>query len=488
MRAGWQLAIPPRNQNSVMANKVFKSIPSVNELLESPQLRGLVDKVSHTVVVSEVRTFLDALRSEIKMAADEMNVPAPSDLAERIAKWIISDQQPRLQPVINATGILLHTGLGRAPLAQSALDHVATVAGGYASVEVDLETGGRSQRVKAVESLLTELTGAEAAAVVNNNAGATLLTLAALAAGREVIVSRGELIEIGGSYRLPDVMEASGCILREVGTTNKTRIADYDKACDENTAALMRAHTSNYRIVGFTEAPTLNELVSLAKEKGVSFIDDIGSGALIDFSAYGLEDEPSAVESIKAGADVVLFSGDKLLGGPQCGIIVGRRTYIDRILKNPLMRALRVDKMTLAALDATLRLYRDPKQALQKIPLLALVSTSIENLHNRAERLVPQMAAAATIAAAEEVEDTAQLGGGSIPTQGIPTWCVALTPQGMSVDALAKTLRTGKPAVVGRVSRDRLLLDLRSVLPEQDALLVDAVMSTGKQPAETESA
>ena len=219
-----------------MANKVFKSIPSVNELLESPQLRGLVDKISHTVVVSEVRTFLDALRSEIKMAAEEMNVPAPSDLAERIAKWIISEQQPRLQPVINATGILLHTGLGRAPLAQSALDHVATVAGGYASVEVDLETGGRSQRVKAVESLLTELTGAEAAAVVNNNAGATLLTLAALAAGREVIVSRGELIEIGGSYRLPDVMEASGCILREVGTTNKTRIADYDKACDENTA------------------------------------------------------------------------------------------------------------------------------------------------------------------------------------------------------------------------------------------------------------
>lgn len=460
-----------------MANKVFKNIPSVNELLESPQLRGLVDKVSHTVVVSEIRTFLDGLRSELKTAAEEMNVPAPSELAERIATWIVREQQPRLRPVINATGILLHTGLGRAPLAQNALDHVAAVAGGYASVEIDLDTGGRSQRVKAVESLLKELTGAEAAAVVNNNAGATLLTLAALAAAREVIVSRGELIEIGGSYRLPDVMEASGSILREVGTTNKTRIADYEKACGENTAALMRAHTSNYRIMGFTEAATLHELVSLAKEKGVIFIDDIGSGALIDFSEFGLADEPSAADSIRAGADVVLFSGDKLLGGPQCGIIVGRRKYIDGILKSPLMRALRVDKMTLAALEATLRLYRDPQQALQHIPLLALVSTSIDNLHNRAERLAPQMAAATAITKAEPVEDTAQLGGGSVPTQEIPTWCVALTPQAMSVDELAKKLRTGKPAVVGRVSRDRLLLDLRSVLPEQDSLLVDAVTS-----------
>ncbi len=467
-----------------MANRVFKNIPSVNELLESPQLRGLVDKVSHTVVVSEVRSFLDALRGEIQTAAEEMNVPAPSELAERIAKWIVREQRPRLQPVINATGILLHTGLGRAPLAQRALDNVALVAGGYASVEVDLETGGRSQRIKAVESLLKELTGAEAAAVVNNNAGATLLTLAALAGGREVVVSRGELIEIGGSYRLPDVMKASGAILHEVGTTNKTRISDYAQACSENTAALMRAHTSNYRIVGFTEAPTTSQLVSLAAEKGVIFIDDIGSGAFIDFSAYGLEDEPIAAESIRAGADAVLFSGDKLLGGPQCGVIIGRRKYIDRIVKNPLMRALRVDKMTLAALDATLRLYRNPQQAIQQIPLLAMVSTSIENLHNRADRLAPQLAAAAVIETAEPVEDTAQLGGGSVPAQDIPTWCVALTPHGISVDELAKSLRMGKPPVVGRVSRDRLLLDLRTVLPEQDSLLVDAAVNIGKQPDE----
>lgn len=458
-----------------MANNVFKNIPSVNELLENPQLRNLVDKVSHHAVVSEVRTFLDGLRDELKSTAEEIHVPAASELAEKIAKWIVREQRARLQPVINATGVLLHTGLGRAPLAQIALEEVAAISGGYASVEIDLISGERGQRISAVEKLLCELTGAEAAVVTNNNAGATLLTLAALSAGHECVVSRGELIEIGGSYRLPDVMAASGAILREVGTTNKTRISDYENACGEETAAFMRAHTSNYRIVGFTQAPTLAELVDLSRAKGIPFIDDIGSGALIDFSQYGLDEEPMAVDSIKAGADVVLFSGDKLLGGPQCGIVVGRRKYIDRLLKNPLMRALRVDKMTLAALAATLRLYRDPQQALQQIPLLSLVSTSIQNLQNRAERLAPQMASSEAVATAEAVPDKAQLGGGSVPAQEIPTWCIALTAQGQSIDRLAEALRNGKPAVMGRVNRDRLLLDLRSVLPEQDQLLLEAV-------------
>ena len=458
-----------------MVNNVFKNIPSVNELLESPQLRNLVDKVSHNVVVSEVRTFLDGLRGELKTAAEDIQLPSPSVLADRIAKWIEHEQRPRLQPVINATGILLHTGLGRAPLAQTALEQVAVISGGYSSVEIDLESGERGQRVKAVDKLLSELTGAEAALVTNNNAGATLLTLAALAAGRECIVSRGELIEIGGSYRLPDVMEASGAILREVGTTNKTRIADYERACNEETAALLRAHTSNYRIVGFAESPTLPELVALAHSRGIIFIDDIGSGAMIDFSKYGLDDEPMAADSIKAGADVVLFSGDKLLGGPQCGIVVGKRRYIERLLKHPLMRALRVDKMTLAALAATLRLYRNPQQALEQIPLLSLVSASIQNLQNRAERLAPQLAAAEWIQSAEPIAEESQLGGGSIPTQKIPTWCIALVPQGRSVDQLAHTLRNGTPSVMGRVHKDRLLLDLRSVLPEQDQLLANAV-------------
>jgi L-seryl-tRNA(Ser) seleniumtransferase len=340
---------------------------------------------------------------------------------------------------------------------------------------VDVLSGERSQRSQAVERLLEQLTGAEAALVVNNNAGATLLTLAALAGGQEVIVSRGQLIEIGGSYRLPDVMTASGARLREVGTTNKTRLSDYQNAIGPETGALLRVHTSNYVVAGFAEQPSLAELVELAGSQNLPLIDDIGSGALIDFSQFGLTDEPVAGDSIRAGADVVLFSGDKLLGGPQAGVIVGRRELVGKIQRHPLARALRVDKITLAALAATLRLYRDPEKAKQTVPLLSLLSTSMENLRNRAERLAPQMAAAPAIAGAEVMEDRTFLGGGSVPTQEIPTTCIALTPQGRSLEALAAALRSGQPCVFGRIQKERLLLDLRSVLPSQDRLLVEAV-------------
>ena len=347
--------------------------------------------------------FLDNLRHDLQQRTTDIRVPAPSELAERIAQWIVADQQPKLRPVINATGILLHTGLGRAPLARAALDEILAVSSGYASVEVDLETGQRAQRMRAVEKLLLELTGAEAALVVNNNAGATLLTLAALAQGREVIVSRGQLVEIGGSYRLPEVMTASGTRLREVGTTNKTRLADYEQAINDQTAALMRVHPSNYVIAGFTEEATLAELVALGRQRNLPVIDDIGSGALLDFSRFGMQQEPVARDSVAAGADVVLFSGDKLLGGPQCGIAVGHRKRIDQLARHPLARALRVDKITLAALAATLRLYRRPDEALQAIPLLRLLSTSAENLQNRAQRLAPQLQATATVQQAEVV-------------------------------------------------------------------------------------
>ncbi|MCA9188781.1 MAG: L-seryl-tRNA(Sec) selenium transferase [Planctomycetales bacterium] len=456
-----------------MPNNLFRNIPSVNELLESPPLRSLVDKVSHNVVVAEVRTFLDPMRADIQTATKDIHVPSAGELAERIAGWIVTEQQPRLRPVINATGIILHTGLGRAPLAQAAIDEMAVVAGGYATVEVDPDSGQRSQRVRTVEKLLTELTGAEAATVVNNNAGATMLALAALAQGREVVVSRGQLIEIGGSYRLPEVMETSGAKLREVGTTNKTRIGDFDSACHEQTGALLRVHTSNYQVVGFTESPSLEELVALGRRRGVPVIDDIGSGALIDFAKYGLAGEPVASDSIAAGADVVLFSGDKLLGGPQCGIAVGRREVIEKLLAHPLMRALRVDKVTLAALAATLRLWRDPLTAELHVPLLTLVATSVENLKNRAERLVPQLAACSVVGTAEVVEGSTYLGGGAVPGQLLPTWCVALTPAKESVDRLAELLRRQTPSVFGRVHQNRLLLDLRSVLPSQDALLAE---------------
>jgi L-seryl-tRNA(Ser) seleniumtransferase len=458
-----------------MANGLFKNIPSVTDLLDNPHLRNLVDKVSHHVVVTEVRLFLDNLRNEIRTKAGDFQVPSTAELAERIARFIVHQERPRQVAVINATGILLHTGLGRAPMARQAAVAMAEAAENYVSLEIDPESGERGERLSSVERLLRELTRAEAAAVVNNNAGATLLTLAALAAHREVVVSRGQLIEIGGSYRLPDVMSASGAVLREVGTTNKTRIGDYERVCGEQTAALMRVHTSNYRIVGFAEETPLSELVTLARKRNLIVIDDIGSGALIDFAGYGLKHEPVASASLAAGADLVLFSGDKLLGGPQCGVILGRQALVAQILKHPLMRALRVDKTTLAALAATLLLYRDRKQAEQHVPLLSLLSTSADNLKSRAERLAPQIAACRGVARAEAMEARAQLGGGSLPDQSIPTWCVAVTPAHDTVDTLARKLRLGTPPVFGRIQNERLLLDLRSVFPAQDMQLVQAL-------------
>jgi len=455
-------------------SNVLRNIPSVSELLESPPLKSLVNRISRNVVVTGVRQFLDDMRTQVQTAAASVHVPAPAELAQRIADWIATDQRPSLVPVINATGIVLHTGLGRAPLAEEAIQAMCAVARGYASVEIDLASGDRSHRVDAVEPLLTQLTGAESAAVVNNNAAATLISLSALARGKEVIVSRGQLIEIGGSFRLPEVMCASGATLREVGTTNKTRIGDYQDAIGECTAALMRVHTSNYAVVGFAEQPSLADLVALGRKHNLPVIDDIGSGALVDLAKYGVKDEPLASESIRAGADLVLFSGDKLLGGPQCGIIVGNRSLIQKITDQPLMRALRVDKLTLAALAATLRLYQDEELAERSVPLLSLIATPLENLRQRAERLAPQLAAT-QIASAEVLPGQTYVGGGSLPNQALPTMCIALFPHSGSVDQLAATLRRGTPPVVGRIQDGRLLLDLRSVQPRDDIHLVAAV-------------
>lgn len=463
----------------------LRRIPSVNELLESPPLRGLVKRASRGVVVSGVREFLDDLRSEVQSTTADIHVPSPSDLAERIARWIVRGERPTPRPTINATGILLHTGLGRAPLAEPAISAIVDVTRNYASVEIDPTTGTRSSRCQSVEPLLQKITGCEAALVVNNNAGATLLALAALTQDREVVVSRGELIEIGGSYRLPDVMKTSGAVLKEVGTTNKTRIDDYEEAIGPETAALLHVHPSNFVIQGFGEQTSLDELVALARQRGLLIIDDIGSGAIWDFSRYGISGEPRPRESIQAGADLVLFSGDKLLGGPQCGVILGKRDLIQRVAKHPLARALRVDKITLASLAATLQLYKDPDQAEQNIPLLTLLSTPLENLKNRAERLAPQLADAPPIASAEPRHDHTYLGGGSMPNQHIRTWCVAIQPAHDTVDHLAARLRNGLPAICGRVQNDTLLLDLRTVFPRQDGQIVQAIRALAAEKAET---
>lgn len=455
----------------------FRNLPSVNDLLETPALKTVVEKVSHNVVVDNVRTFLDDFRTKLKTKSGEFTVPTATEMANSIASWISSEDKPPLQPVINGTGVILHTGLGRAPLAEEAIEAIADISRGYASVEVSLESGKRSHRIDAIEKLLCELTGAEAAAVANNNAAATLLTLAAMATGQEVVVSRGELIEIGGSYRLPDVMSASGAVLKEVGTTNKTRVSDYEQAIHEGTGALMKVHTSNYIVCGFTEAASIDELVALGKKKNVPVIDDVGSGALIDFSKYGLHGEPTIQHSIKSGADVVLFSGDKLIGGPQCGIVVGKEEYIQKITKHPMMRAMRVDKMTLAGLAATLRLYRNLDEAEMKIPLLTMLSTRMESLRSRAERILPRLQPLEMFESVEIVDAQSMLGGGSIPTQSVPTICLQLKPKSISVQQLSDQIRKSESPIFGRIQNDAYYLDLRTILPSQDLKIIEAISS-----------
>ncbi|QEG23205.1 L-seryl-tRNA(Sec) selenium transferase [Mariniblastus fucicola] len=453
-------------------SNILRNLPSVSQLLESPQLKKMVENINHGVVAEGVRTFLDDLRTQVVDAAGEVPIPTPTEMADRIADWLSNEERPYLRRVINGTGIVLHTGLGRAPLAAEALAAVNENSKSYASVEINLMTGERGQRVKAVERLICELTGAEAAVVTNNNAAATMLTLSAMAAGKEVIVSRGQLIEIGGSYRLPDVMECSGAKLKEVGTTNKTHLADYENAIDpELTGALLKVHPSNFEVIGFTKTISTKELSKLAAKHDLPLIDDIGSGALLDYAQFGLRNEPVASESIRDGADLILFSGDKLIGGPQCGIIAGKKKYVDRILKNPLMRAMRVGKMTLSALHATLSLYRDQEKAKQSIPLLRMLSMPAENLKLRAEKLASLLSAVPCVGSCEAIQEEAMLGGGSLPAQKIPTWCVSITPAG-SVDALSAKLRSGTPAVMGRVQQGKLLLDTRTISPAEDLELV----------------
>jgi L-seryl-tRNA(Ser) seleniumtransferase len=459
----------------------FRALPSVSQLLDSPPLKKLIQNVNHNVVADGVRSFLDNLRQQMTQAAEKIELPTSSELAEKIATWLQKERRPALRPVINGTGILLHTGLGRAPLAEAAIRAIEQTARGYSSLEIDLENGERGQRAEIVRRLLCELTGAEDAVVVNNNAAATMLALATVAAHKEVIVSRGQLVEIGGSYRLPEVMACAGCHLREVGTTNKTRLADYELAIGEQTGALLRVHPSNYEIVGFTESVSIQDLVQLGQRHSLPVIDDIGSGALLDFTRFGLADEPQAAHSIAAGADLVLFSGDKLVGGPQAGIIVGTRKWVQAVLKHPLMRAMRVDKMTLAGLHATLELHLKPEQAEQQIPLLAMLATPLANLELRAKKLAGLLTPLALLQNVAAIPEFSMLGGGSIPSQKIPTWCVSCEPAVGSLQQLASQLRQLEPAVMGRIHQGRFLLDLRTIPPRHDPELINLLESFSRQ-------
>ncbi len=454
-------------------NDILREIPSVKAILEHPDLLKTRDEFGPVRLTRIVRDVLGEVRAEV--LAGRVLETSQAGLVTRVSDRI---EQPRsgLREVINATGILLHTGLGRAPLAEDAVMAASRVSHGYCNLELDLESGQRGRRTTHVESLLKELTGAAAATVVNNNAAATVLALRALAAGGEVLVSRGELVEIGGSYRLPEIFEVSGARLREVGTTNKTRISDFERAIRAETKAILRVHASNYRIIGFTEAASLDELSGLAKQRGLFLIDDIGSGSLCAGQLPTSIDDPTASAAVQAGADLVLFSGDKLLGGPQCGIAVGTESAVRRLESDPLMRAFRVDKLILAALETTLRLILDGLGN-QKVPLWAMLNTSVDRLQSRAETLANQLRMDYGLCA-DAIASEAYLGGGSMPGQAISSFAVRISPpfpENVSEEAWARSLRLSHPAIVARIQRGSVWFDLRTVPDDADELLLKTV-------------
>lgn len=468
---------------------LFRLLPAMDAVLAFLADQTALIDVPRAMLREAVDDFLDGLRTDIR----EGRITAPEQLASDhllplCARFVATAAKPHFRRVINATGVVVHTNLGRSLLAPEAIAAAAEACARYSNLEFDLATGERGSRYSHVVDILRRLTGAEAALVVNNNAAAVLLTLETLAKGREVVVSRGQLVEIGGSFRIPEVMAKSGALLREVGATNRTHPRDYENAITENTAALLKVHTSNYRVIGFTKEVTLAELVAIGRPHGLPVIEDLGSGNLTDFTPYGLPSEPTVQQAVADGADIVTFSGDKVLGGPQAGIIVGKATLIEAIRKNPLNRAVRIDKMTLAALEATLRLYRDPEKARTRIPTLAMLTTSPEALAQKARRLAgilkKQLVGRYAI---RVIPGASRVGGGAFPERDLPTTLVALTPapEAPSAETLRQRLLAADPPMVGRIENDAFLLDPRT-LADDEFRLVGAILeqaaATGNAP------
>ncbi|MBI3264627.1 MAG: L-seryl-tRNA(Sec) selenium transferase [Acidobacteria bacterium] len=461
-------------------------IPSIEELRQRPAVRQLESRYGHDQIVAALRAGADELRRRLIVdARTSDNVPQDPEAAARAIESAVLSRvtrafEPSLRPVLNATGVIVHTNLGRAPLPPSAIERLGALGGGYSNLEYDLERGERGRRDLHAESLLGRVTGAEAAVVVNNNAAATLLLLAAVAAGREVLISRGELVEIGGGFRVPDVMAQSGAVLREVGTTNKTRAADYAAAIGERTGLILKVHRSNFRIEGFTEQASLPELVALGRQFNVPVAEDLGSGNLVRPEAASvpavLKAEPDVRSALDAGADLICFSGDKLLGGPQAGIILGRRDLIDRIRRHPLMRVLRVDKLTYAALEATLFEYAAGR-AFESVPVLRMIAASVDAIDLRARRLVDRLhpLGAALGARISVIDGESTVGGGSAPGSEIPTRLVSIQSS-EGAGSLETRLRSLDPPVIARIVEDRVVLDLRTIPREQDELLATTLL------------
>src|SRR5882724_4419444 len=455
--------------------ELLRQIPSVDELLLQPRLAALSNRVDRSVVVEVARAVLADLRARIAGDSNSTAVALSASSVEELITAAVERILSRsLQPVINATGVILHTNLGRAPLPETVVDEFRRTATQYSNLEYDLEAGARGKRDVHTSELLTRLTGAEAAIVVNNCAAAVLVTLAALARGGEVIVSRGELIEIGDGFRIPEIMEQSGAVLREVGTTNRTRIADYENAINEKTRVILRVHPSNFTVSGFTEKPEVAELIALGQRMRLPVVEDLGSGCLVDLSPMEIN-EPTARESVEAGFSLVLFSGDKMLGGPQAGIIAGKKELVQKVRRHPLFRALRVDKLTIAAMEATLHAYL--RGAWQEIPAFRMMQMSFEEISGRTDAFYRTLSAKIANADAEvEITDGRSLvGGGSTPAQSLPTRVIGFASARHSASELEVRLRTGATPVVARIEEERLLIDLRTVFPEQEAALAEAL-------------
>ncbi len=459
---------------------LYRKLPAVDELLKLDAVAALIEREGRPAVTEAARAMVSALRQEI--AAGRLDAHgvelAVAGIADAVERRLRQSLAYSLRPVINASGVILHTNLGRAPLARSAVERIAEVAATYSNLEFEIETGRRGKRDVHVERLFARLLNTDglhdiSSIVVNNNAAAVLLALNSLAEGGEVVVSRGELVEIGGSFRIPDVMSKSGGVLREVGTTNRTRLADYEKAINDKTRLLLRVHRSNFQIVGFTEQPRLEELVALARKHKLLVLEDLGSGALFDLRSVGVSGEPVVTDSLRAGVDVVTYSGDKLLGGPQAGILSGKKPIIADIRVNPLFRALRVDKLTYGALEATLMAYI--REDHDSIPALRMMRLTQDQVGRRAEQLSADLATRAPRLWIAIVQGVSVLGGGSAPGAVLPTILLAISCQGLSADELAARLRGNDPPIIARVEEGRVLLDLRTVCPEQDAVVADAL-------------
>jgi len=445
---------------------LLRKLPGVDHVLELCGTRSFFQDIPKSLLVNAIRKILETLRIGILGSGPDITEESLADahIIETVTAAVIKAITPNLKPLVNATGVVVHTNLGRSLLPEAVVENISVVAGRYSNLEYDLDAGKRGSRHAIVEDLLCEISGAQAAMAVNNNAGAVLLCLETFARDKEVIVSRGELVEIGGSFRVPDVMAKSGGILKEVGTTNRTHLRDYENAIGENTALLLKVHRSNYSVIGFTAEVSLRELVVLGAGHGVPVMEDLGSGTFIDFSKYGLVKEPTVQDSVAAGTDIVTFSGDKLLGGPQAGIIVGKKSIVDLIKQNPLARALRIDKLTLAALESTLRLYRDEEKAVNMIPTLRMLTMNIDDIETRAANLVEELKNIGISRLDIELfRRSSRAGGGALPLLELPSRCLGIRVRGMSANALEKNMRANDPPIIGRIEDDAYIMDPRTL-------------------------